>query len=515
MKQFIRLFLCIVIVGVFAVKSAANNISISNVTTGTNATGLYMSFDLSWENSWRNTTNWDAAWVFFKFKDFDGAWHHLRLTNTNNSIASGFSISSTDLTGAMIYRSATGYGTVTLTGVQVGVMNLPGPSGFDIRAFAIEMVQIPQNVAFYLGDGLAASAMQNGLSGLPYLLNTTSPVYGTASGNLNDATFTTAPSAGFPIGYSAAIGNNYMMKHEISMGAYRDFLNCLTYTQQVTRTAVAPNSASGTAALFNGIRNSIKIKTSGVASTTPAVYGCFFNGVYDDGNDNEWIACNYITGMDVLAFLDWAALRPMTDYEFEKACRGPLYPVAGEYAWGDTAVARISYTVTNSSTANEIINYTPVSVFQGNVTGGSLISPTGPARVGIHATANSTRISAGAGYYGVLDMSGNVNELAVGSSGVAGRSFTGINGNGELNANGEADEDFWPGINGNTTGTVANTAYGGVTGVTGNAGWAHRGGAYNSAIAASSSLNTSYRINGAAGSTARGPGTGGRGVKNW
>ncbi len=127
----------------------------------------------------------------------------------------------------------------------------------------------------------------------------------------------------------------------------------------------------------------------------------------------------------------------------------------------------------------------------------------------MHATAYATRISAGATYYGVLDMTGNVNEYMVASGGLAGRSFTGINGNGELNANGEADEDYWPGINGNATVTTPNTVYGGVTGVTAYAGLTQKGGSYSGAQI------VSYRIGSGSGSTVRSPTNGGRGVKSW
>jgi hypothetical protein len=52
---------------------------------------------------------------------------------------------------------------------------------------------------------------------------------------------------------------------------------------------------------------------------------------------------------------------------------------------------------------------------------------------------------------------------------LAGRSFTGIHGNGILDANGFANQNFWPGINGNTSYTTANSVYGS-TGVTSGAG---------------------------------------------
>src|SRR2546430_8622562 len=52
-------------------KAHANNITIGNLSySQANST---VTFDLVWFNSWRSNTtsavNWDAAWVFIKFRD--------------------------------------------------------------------------------------------------------------------------------------------------------------------------------------------------------------------------------------------------------------------------------------------------------------------------------------------------------------------------------------------------------------------------------------------------------------
>ncbi len=509
----IRIF-CMITMLFICTNIKANNIVISNITSVTGSGFVQLQFDLSWENSWRSSINYDAAWVFFKFKDLDGTWRHLNLTNANNSITSGFSISVPgDLTGAMIFRNTTSSGTVTLTGVRVGVTNLPG--SFDIRGFALEMVQIPANDQYYLGDGELGAYYQNGFTGLPYLVTSSTITMGGLTGNLNDPISNGTLATGFPVGYSAS-GSIYMMKHEISQAAYRDFLNSLTYDQQSTRTAVAPNSAAGTLAIgLIARRNGIKISTSGVSNTTPAVYSCDLNNnlVYNETADGEWIACNYMTYMDLAAFLDWSALRPMTELEFEKGCRGTVYPVNSENAAGTVAAASTPYTIINAGTANEAVSPYTGSVLNANITyNATSPSAASPLRVGIHATAFANRISAGAGYYGCLDLSGNIEEVCVTTGCVAGRSFTGVSGDGTLNAAGDADENFWPGINGNAVTTVANTVYGGVTGVTSNAGVTGRGG---SAGYTGFNLNkVSYRTNSTVGAN-RINVSGGRGVKSF
>jgi hypothetical protein len=75
--------------------------------------------------------------------------------------------------------------------------------------------------------------------------------------------------ANWPNGFNAF----YCMKYEVSQQGYVDFLNTLTYTQQVTRTANAPkHRLRERGALISSItnRNGIDIQTPGVASTTPA-----------------------------------------------------------------------------------------------------------------------------------------------------------------------------------------------------------------------------------------------------
>ena len=92
----------------------ANNISVTNTSlTGQNTTGKYtmVKFDIRWENSWRTSSapkNWDAAWVFVKFRTAGGAWQHATLNTTGGHTAPTGSIiaPSSDGIGAFIYRDA-------------------------------------------------------------------------------------------------------------------------------------------------------------------------------------------------------------------------------------------------------------------------------------------------------------------------------------------------------------------------------------------------------------------------
>lgn len=507
--------------------ASANNVVISNITSYPTGSYTQVGFDLSWENSWRTsslTSNYDAVWVFIKYKDTDGTWKHLNLTNANNSITAGYTIDvPSDLKGAFIYRSANGTGNVSLTDVRLGVTLTPG--SFDVQVFGTEMVYIPQG-NFSIGDGNGTTESANAFhtaagnssvaisTSLASNIRTDANTYDDAQietsgigidgdGGIDTDDNGSIDNASFPTGYPAF----YCMKYEISQRGYADFLNTLTYDQQTFNTTTAPNNATGTSALGSTFRVYIEIVTPGVSATAPAVYGLDGDGdnVFDESTDGEWIALNNATWPRICAYLDWAALRPMTELEFEKICRGPNSTLLNEYAWGTTTIFASAYTLSASAQSAEIASN--ASSTDGNAAY-TTTSASAMLRSGIFAAGTTSRATAGAAFYGVMEMSGNAYERPVTVGNVAGRSFTGVLGNGELNASGHADVDFWPGINGNNTGSTANTTYGGATGVTQSAGSGWRGGEVGYASTTlrisdrqfAAEVNTTFR-------------TGGRGVR--
>jgi formylglycine-generating enzyme required for sulfatase activity len=426
--------------------------------TGQNTADDYIlvQFDLSWDNSFRDDVNWDACWVFVKFK-VGGIWNPATLNTSGHTAPGGSTIDTpSDGTGIFIYRSANGTGTFSLTGVQLrwnyGTDGLADNLvSVTVKVIAIEMVYVTEG-PFAAGDGMS-DASQFTLTTINTADATVAP---SGSGSLGGEaggypTGQTAPdNSTWPNGYNAF----YCMKYEITQEQYVDFLNTLTYTQQATRTAVAPNSATGTKAMTIGTvyRNGIEIQTPGVASTTSAVYGCDYtaDGTYNQGDDGQNVACNHLSWADGAAYADWAGLRPMTELEYEKACRGHNQAaVAGEYAWGTATIASSAYTLSLSGGAGEGIA-TNYSTTAGNcsysTTDGSI---DGPLRVGIFAAhgSNTGRMTSGAAYYGIMEMSGNLWERPVTIGNATGRVFTGIHGNGALDANGNADASNWPGTN--------------------------------------------------------------------
>ena len=244
---------------------------------------------------------------------------------------------------------------------------------------------------------------------------------GTGAGNLyypNPYSFSgdrTGPvPAAFPKGYNAF----YCMKYEISQQQYVDFLNSLTSTSPSATHPAVPGDRYGISA------------ASGVYTTT-----------------NPYVACNILSWADGAAYSDWAGLRPLTELEFEKACRGTLTAVANEYAWGTATIATLAYTLSNAGANNEGIA-TNYSTGTGNANyAATEFSIDGPLRVGIFAanSLNSGRITAGASYYGVMELSGNLWERPVTIGNATGRGFTGLHGDGALDASGEANVSNWPG----------------------------------------------------------------------
>lgn len=416
----------------FVVISHANNLIISN----TNVTGNTVTFDVSWDNSWYTDlapANFDAVWIFVKYQDCSTRlWQHANLAVSGHSTSSPLQIQTvTDNKGLFLRRSAFGGGNIPTTGVTM-ILNIPAGT-YNYKVYGVEMVNIPQG-DFQIGDGVSTSRY-NSISITSALQSSGIPpaTIGGASVNV---------PATFPMGYNAF----YTMKYEITQEQYVEFLNTLTYDQQKERTGIEPNVAANTDVFTAGVqfRNGIKLITPGNNNTLPAVFACDATaGVPNNSNDGQNIAMNYMSWADLTAYLDWSALRPMTELEFEKICRGPLDRVAGEYPWGSAEISNIaSNSLSNPYLENENI----ASVANGRVM--AVVSSTtnfGPSRVGVFATNSSGRAAAGASYFGVMEMAGNVWERTITTGNATGVAFTGALGDGNLSLTGDANVATWPG----------------------------------------------------------------------
>jgi len=477
-----------------ATATNANDIQLTNpMLAGTNTVDAttQVQFTISWANSWRTTSapnNWDAAWVFVKYRDANtGLWQHAQLgSDAQHSAPAGSTIATGLLTpgtaydastnwgvGAFVYRSADGTGTFTANGVELrwnyGQNGIAYEDIAEMKVFAVEMVYVPEG-SFSVGDGTTTTVQgqfRNGSTNTPLAITSEGALTlgGTANGNLannnassmitaddfNNTTTQTLPAA-FPKGFAGF----YVMKYSITQQQYVDFLNTLTRSQQNTRTGT--NLAVGVTSVTNRyvMRNNsaLQVRTGircdgSIDANAPISFYCDGNGNGTGGEatDGQWVACNYLSWADVAAYLDWSGLRPMTELEYEKACRGPEAPVANEYAWGNAAIRGGNYTGTDLGSITEGVS-DPETGANGNALYNSArITPNGPGRVGLFAGGATNRVNAGAGYHGVLELSGNLWERSVTVGNAQGRAYTGVPGNGALDATGNADATNWPATN--------------------------------------------------------------------
>ena len=442
---------------------SASNLDITNVafdTTSGGATGrggatafAYVTFDVTWNNSWRDNENWDAAWIFVKFYDLKNCrWRHAWLDAGNaahtvtgtpaatlRTAQSNISAVLGDRTvGVFVYRSASGNGTNTwsvklkwLYGGQYEIdapntstSNLLGLTFSDIRevkVFGYEMTYVTPG-PFYVGDGIDDSNAYSYVNyfhqygrWIPVMIKSNRKLYtgsytadtvlfsnhhwnangwGYISHGMYDYTEARSIDEKYPKGYNAF----YMMKTEVTQKMYCSFLNTLQHKNEGVNHARYPNT-------FGKYRFNIKWDGEN--------FGCDANqnGILNEFDDGQFVACNWMGYRDMLTFLDWCGLRPMSELEYEKAARGPMVPVRRQYAWGTTQIAQAG----SLQNKNQVTEYYATGNCHYGVTTNHAILD-GPTRPGSFANNVATRYTAGAGYYGNLDLSGNLWELLVNAS---------------------------------------------------------------------------------------------------
>lgn len=500
----------------------ANNLSISNITLGSrdaSISSVEVKFDLSWENSWKTKINHDAVWLTVRLYNptFSPTEKKLCQISASGLNASGTSVGSgasieiyvpQDKYGAFV--RPTSYGAVSVvsaTDVQLTIdYSSCGFSATDevyVSVFGLEMVYVPDG-SFYAGDYAISSAslVQGSSDTDPWNVTSSSITvsnpasdgyrYVSAGNAGEDSTGSSfSISALYPNGYD----DFYAMKYELTEGQWVEFINSLPSASARSNHDLTDTAHKNTDTVQN--RNTISCSGSPLVCTT----------------QREYRSLSYLSWMDLVAFLDWNALRPMTELEFEKVARGPVLSVEGEFAWGSaaiTAAGAISVGVEDGSetitTASANTHYNNITLSGGDTPTG-VDYATGPLRGGIFASSSSTREQAGAGYYGVMDLSGNLSERTITIGNLSGRNFTGTHGDGVLSLDsgyeGNATNADWPGIDATSS-----------RGVTGADGSGFRGGSWLDQ-SSGNRLRVSDRNDAAKISTSAFNYSGGRGVRTY
>lgn len=458
----------------------ANNLKIENVSLGerdTAASSVALTFDISWDNSWRNKINHDAVWLTARIYDSasDGkvlcpltaAGLNPAGTTRDDSGVLEMWVPS-DKSGVFIRRSANARSqaisadNLKIT-IDFGACGFSGSSNVSADLFGLEMVYIPEG-SFYAGDSASTAAFRQGsadadawqiFSESPIMLTAaTSDAYYYSSAGLPDefpgGQAFTLP-AEFPKGYNAF----YMMKYEINEGQWVYFHSSL------------PGAARGNRDLTDAAhKNSDSVLARNTIACSGVPLAC--------STQRPARAVGYLSWPDLAAFLDWAALRPMSELEFEKAARGPVQVYPSECSWGSADIVAVDSLSSGSEDSGaETVSTDGANavygamVYSGGDSGEGAAYASGPLRGGIFASADSDRIRAGASYYGVMEMSGNVAELAVTLGAAAGIVYAASHGNGRLTVTGNADVLDWPGMDADPA-----------MGITGSSGIGLRGGSW-------------------------------------
>jgi formylglycine-generating enzyme required for sulfatase activity len=278
--------------------SPLNYLLVQNVTTTGNIPGqsIQVQFDLNWGNTWKDDVNWDAVWVFMKYKDAQGIWKHCKVSPTGYDHGQGtpnIIEPTADQMGAFVRLSAEGQGDFNVDAMQLrwnyGADGLSSVSGLEVRVYAIEMVYTPQG-DFSMSAGPTAPGGK-----IPVINTRMSPVLSVD----NDASIRIKGDAGLDTDANGIVENTtyptgyypfYMFKYEMSEQQYADFLNCLTPTQ----------------------RSTLGVAGATITQTAGQYFASLPNQVCAGANADR-----------VLAYADWAGLRPMSYLEYQKALNGP------------------------------------------------------------------------------------------------------------------------------------------------------------------------------------------------
>ena len=486
----------------------ASHLKIENITLDdVNAKEKWarVQFDISWDNAWKNDVNCDGVWLFAKYRISEGNWQHVTLKadastrlpdpdfsrggdtfdysdHTPTNFSKGHGGQSAEIgmwipetkKGAFIFRTE-GSGNVSSNDVQLvwdygeddvrsDQLAKPAPDFSRVKVFGIEMVYVPEG-KYYVGDPRGKDGLDNCFYTYPeggaYLIDSPEAITVDAKeGSLycdqdnvrsrDDVPFVIPET--FPNAYKAAF---WCMKYELSSQQYVDFLNTLSRKQQNARTEtdISPDSIDNYYVMSNTnteyLRQSVVCAKRGNGTKEPITFYTYAPAR----------ACNFMSWGDISAYADWAGLRPITELEYEKACRGPNKAVPGELAWGTSDIGRVdTFDGADGSGYEKTVPATGIvnCCYHGGIAPFKQATQKIPDNPGFEGPVscglfeNSPHkdvpkgINDGAGYYGIMELSGNLWERCVTVGHPRGRNFVGTHGDGNIDKDGYANVSDWP-----------------------------------------------------------------------
>ncbi|MDD3625742.1 MAG: SUMF1/EgtB/PvdO family nonheme iron enzyme [bacterium] len=453
---------------------------------------VFISFDIKWKEAWKTKINCDGVYIFGKYKSKDGLWKHINLSgksvgdfNYKNQTPEGYSTGkgkAAKKTGIWVPETRKGFFIHLLRGeMDIDLTSVSFPwditgltEDFDkaeIKIMGIEMVYIPFSKHF-VGDPSTENRPTNCLFKYPsgaYFVKTEEPIeVDKKKGYLyceqdNERSRDEVPFT-IPETFPKGVKPFWYMKYGLSSRQYVDFLNTLTRKQQQTHVRsdisgdVIEHYYVMTDSDTEQFRQAIMVTKDGHGTTEPVTF-------YTYAPER---ACNAIAWKDVAAFAAWAGLRPVTDFEFEKACRGPLPAVPWECAWGSNEIGMV-WTFDGADGSGKEVKVPKEGLVNACFARG--IAPfdaaagkteatfpgwEGPVSIGLLSKTRhegiDKRLNDGAGYYGNLELSGNLWEFIVTFGNPKGRAFKPVHGTGELDGDGFARVESWPDESGEGTG---------------------------------------------------------------
>ncbi len=285
------------------------------------ANSIQMNFEVVWPET--EPTGEEAAWIFGKFERAAGVWGDIRFDAPLSRVA----VSVIPVTlpagyahGLLVHRprgSNRAQVEATWT-LEASFFDMPD-SGVDVLMWGVDMVKVPEG-AFAVG-GAEGSSMTyqafraGGTDDEPFTIASEAAIeVGDATGQLAYSVAEGEAYIGgdmggpipdlFPKGYEAF----WVMKYPLTQGQYAAFLS-----------AIGPRA-----------RSSRDITTNAGYQEQGGSINCGENcsATFPDR------AANFLSWADAIGWASWAGLRPMTEFEYEKAAAGTPF-LESRYADGE------------------------------------------------------------------------------------------------------------------------------------------------------------------------------------